>query len=115
MTPNRSSWDAVVVGSGVGGLACAATLAKTGHAVLVLKQHYVAGGFTQSSSRLSLGCGSISARWALRARPTQVPIGVFSDFPETEPLNSNRGSGADHTAALTQAGLVPLGADAFSS
>jgi len=45
----------------------------------------------------------------------QVPIGVFSDFPETEPLNSNRGSGADHTAALTQAGLVPLGADAFSS
>ena len=71
--------------------------------LLVLKQHYVAGGFTQSSSRLSLGCGSISARWALRARPTQVPIGVFSDFPEAEPLNSNRGSGADHAAALTQA------------
>jgi phytoene dehydrogenase-like protein len=51
MTPDRSSWDAIVVGSGIGGLACAAALARTGHAVLVVEQHYVAGGLTQTFHR----------------------------------------------------------------
>jgi all-trans-retinol 13,14-reductase len=44
-------WDAIVVGSGMGGLACAAALARTGHAVLVIEQHHVAGGLTQTFSR----------------------------------------------------------------
>jgi all-trans-retinol 13,14-reductase len=39
-------WDAVVIGSGIGGLATAAILAKEGKRVLVLEQHYTAGGFT---------------------------------------------------------------------
>ena len=39
-------WDAIVVGSGIGGLAAAALLAKAGRRVLVLERHYVAGGFT---------------------------------------------------------------------
>ncbi|MCC7484320.1 MAG: NAD(P)/FAD-dependent oxidoreductase [Burkholderiales bacterium] len=44
-------WDAIVVGSGIGGLACAAALAKTGYRVLVLEQHAVAGGLTHTFSR----------------------------------------------------------------
>lgn len=36
--------DYVVIGSGVGGLYAAAMLSKLGHRVLVLEQHYVAGG-----------------------------------------------------------------------
>jgi all-trans-retinol 13,14-reductase len=51
MTPDRDSWDAIVVGSGIGGLACAAALARTGYAVLVVEQHYVAGGLTQTFHR----------------------------------------------------------------
>lgn len=40
-------WDAIVIGSGIGGLATAALLAKeAGKKVLVLERHYTAGGYT---------------------------------------------------------------------
>jgi len=43
----EDSWDAIVVGSGMGGLTVAALLAKhAGKRVLVLERHYAAGGFT---------------------------------------------------------------------
>ncbi len=44
-------FDAIVVGSGVGGLACAAALAKARRRVLVLEQHFALGGLTQTFSR----------------------------------------------------------------
>ena len=44
-------WDAIVIGSGMGGLACAAALANYGRRVLVLERHYVAGGLTHTFSR----------------------------------------------------------------
>jgi all-trans-retinol 13,14-reductase len=45
-------WDAVVIGSGIGGLTTAALLAKkAGKKVLVLERHYTAGGFTHSFDR----------------------------------------------------------------
>lgn len=44
-------YDAVVIGSGIGGLTTAACLAKMGKKVCVLEQHYTAGGFTHSYER----------------------------------------------------------------
>src|SRR5690349_20266587 len=49
--PGQESWDALVIGSGIGGLTCAAALAKSGWKVLVLEQHYVAGGCTHMFTR----------------------------------------------------------------
>ena len=45
-------WDAIVIGSGIGGLSTAATLSKLAEKrVLVLERHYTAGGFTQTFRR----------------------------------------------------------------
>jgi len=51
--PERAAprYDAIVVGSGIGGLACAALLSRLGRSVCVLEQHYTAGGFTHSYER----------------------------------------------------------------
>lgn len=46
-----AQWDAIVIGSGIGGLACAAALAHSGRRVAVLEQHSIAGGLTQTFSR----------------------------------------------------------------
>ncbi|MDH3285234.1 MAG: NAD(P)/FAD-dependent oxidoreductase [Acidobacteriota bacterium] len=46
------SYDAIIVGSGIGGLACALLLAKYGQKkILVLERHYTAGGFTHTFKR----------------------------------------------------------------
>jgi all-trans-retinol 13,14-reductase len=45
-------WDAIVIGSGIGGLAAAALLSKhAGKRVLVLERHYTAGGYTHAFRR----------------------------------------------------------------
>jgi all-trans-retinol 13,14-reductase len=51
--PNRLApdYDAIVIGSGMGGLTTAALLSELGWRVCVLEQHYTAGGYTHSYER----------------------------------------------------------------
>ena len=51
--PNRLApdYDAIVIGSGMGGLTTAALLSELGKTVCVLEQHYTAGGYTHSYER----------------------------------------------------------------
>ena len=46
-----ADYDVIVVGSGIGGLCSAALLSQMGKKVLVLEQHYTAGGFTHAYER----------------------------------------------------------------
>ncbi|EGV44689.1 NAD(P)/FAD-dependent oxidoreductase [Bizionia argentinensis JUB59] len=47
----QETYDAIIIGSGMSGLATAAILAKEGQKVLVLERHYTAGGFTHIFKR----------------------------------------------------------------
>lgn len=47
----KSSYDVVVVGSGMGGLTAGAALAKAGRSVLVAERHYRPGGFAHGFER----------------------------------------------------------------
>ena len=47
----KTTYDSIIIGSGVGGLATAVFLAKAGKKVLVLEKHYTAGGFTHTFKR----------------------------------------------------------------
>lgn len=50
--PLDDRWDAIVIGSGIGGLTTAALLSlHAGKKVLVLERHYTAGGYTHSFHR----------------------------------------------------------------
>ena len=51
-------WDAIVIGSGIGGLTAAVLLgAHGGKRVLVLERHYEAGGFTHTFHRPGISSG----------------------------------------------------------
>jgi all-trans-retinol 13,14-reductase len=46
-----TEFDAVIIGSGLGGLSCAAAFARQGFKPLVLEQHYVPGGYASTFKR----------------------------------------------------------------
>ena len=79
MTEDRSHGMRSLIGSGMGGLACAAALAKTGHKALVLEQHYVAGELTRRFTAAAFAgtweC-TTWAKWDPRARPAASWIGL---------------------------------------
>ncbi len=48
---DENAFDAVIIGSGLGGLSCAAAFARQGFKPLVLEQHYQAGGYATTFKR----------------------------------------------------------------
>jgi all-trans-retinol 13,14-reductase len=48
---SETDFDAVIIGSGLGGLSCGAAFARQGFKPLVLEQHYVPGGYASTFKR----------------------------------------------------------------
>ncbi|RMG68293.1 MAG: NAD(P)/FAD-dependent oxidoreductase [Nitrospirae bacterium] len=50
-TPSRETYDAVIIGAGIGGLVCGCYLARAGLKVLIVEQHNKPGGYCTSFKR----------------------------------------------------------------
>jgi all-trans-retinol 13,14-reductase len=48
---SAQKWDAIIIGSGLGGMTTGALLAKAGKRTLILERHYIPGGFTHTFKR----------------------------------------------------------------
>jgi all-trans-retinol 13,14-reductase len=83
---NADEFDAVIIGSGLGGLSCAASFARKGYRPLVLEQHDKAGGYATAFRRpggfvfdVSLHSTSVGERNGVRNL-----IGGFPEITEVE-------------------------------
>jgi len=89
---SSQQFDAVVIGSGIGGLTCAALLAKHGLKTLVLEQHCQPGGFVTSWKRGPFRFDGIQAIGALRGDAllarifSHVGVTKKVEFAEAEPF-----------------------------
>jgi phytoene desaturase len=77
--PERS-YDAVVIGAGVGGLACANLLARDGLRVLLTEQHYMAGGYCSTFRRQGYTFDAATHFYPLLGNPATITGRLLSDL-----------------------------------
>ncbi len=87
-----SNWDAIVVGSGIGGLGAAVALSNLGKKVLVLEQHYLPGGwchtFALDGHKFSPGVhyiGQLQEDGHMRTLLEGLGVGGDIEFMELNP------------------------------
>src|SRR2546425_917207 len=67
-----SRYDAIIIGSGIGGLFCANLLAKAGLKVLLLERHYMLGGFCSTFRRRGFIFDAATHFYPLLGNPTTL-------------------------------------------
>jgi phytoene dehydrogenase-like protein len=70
--PPAESYDAVVVGAGVGGLVCANLLAREGLRVLLVEQHYMVGGYCSTFRRAGYTFDAATHFYPLLGNPATI-------------------------------------------
>lgn len=109
-----ADYDAIVIGSGSGGLTAAVALANAGRRVAVFEQHYLPGGYSQSFQlngfRFSPGIHYIGQLGpGQRLRRIYEGLGVADDLTFFE-INPD---GYDHVVVGRERFSIPRGAERF--
>jgi phytoene dehydrogenase-like protein len=74
------SYDAVVVGAGVGGLICANLLAREGLKVLLVEQHFMVGGYCSTFRRAGFTFDAATHFYPLLGNPATITGRLLGDL-----------------------------------
>ncbi|MBI2187387.1 MAG: NAD(P)/FAD-dependent oxidoreductase [Acidobacteria bacterium] len=86
-------YDAVVIGAGIGGLTCAALLARAGLRVLLVEQHYMVGGYCSTFRRGGFTFDAATHFYPLLGNPRTMSgrllseLGVEVDWIKMDPVD----------------------------
>src|SRR5437867_7659865 len=80
-----SSYDAIIIGSGIGGLFCGNILAKAGLKVLLIERHYMLGGFCSTFRRKGFIFDAATHFYPLLGNPSTLTGKIVKELEiETE-------------------------------
>lgn len=108
----KEKYDAIIIGSGIGGLVCGSFLAKAGKKVLIAEQHCIPGGYCTSFKRKGFtfdsavhhigGCG----KWSIVGRCFSE-LDIDMDFYHLDPM--------DHIIFPSRCIEIPADIDKYKS
>jgi phytoene dehydrogenase-like protein len=75
-----TNYDAIIIGSGIGGLFCGNILAKAGLKVLLLERHYMLGGFCSTFRRRGFIFDAATHFYPLLGNPTTLTGKLLQDL-----------------------------------
>jgi prolycopene isomerase len=90
--PNES-YDAVVIGAGVGGLVCANLLVRAGLRVLLVEQHFMVGGYCSTFRRKGYTFDAATHFYPLLGNPNSITgalltrLGVTTEWVKMDPVD----------------------------
>lgn len=91
--PPNDSYDAVVIGAGVGGLVCANLLARSGLKVLLVEQHFMVGGYCSTFRRQQFTFDAATHFYPLLGNPSTISgallkdLGVTTQWAKMDPVD----------------------------
>lgn len=88
-----ASYDAVIIGAGIGGLVCANLLQRAGLRVLLIEQHYVVGGYCSTFRRKGYTFDAATHFYPLLGNPATITgrllseLGVATEWVKMDPVD----------------------------
>jgi phytoene dehydrogenase-like protein len=89
-----SSYDAIVIGAGVGGLVCANLLLRAGMKVLLVEQHSMVGGYCSTFRRNGFTFDAATHFYPLLGNPSTITgslltdLGITTEWVKMDPVDS---------------------------
>lgn len=91
--PPAHSYDAVIIGAGIGGLICANLLARAGLRVLLVEQHYMVGGYCSTFRRKGFTFDAATHFYPLLGNPATITgkllrdLGITNGWVKMDPVD----------------------------